>query len=118
MNSSQKPALNRRALIALVMVDSFAVLPISGLALHFANNASFQTARHVLMTVHNVDAIIFLIASILHLNLNWKPLRNYIRNKVGQAQVSHIRTEVSIAALVVIAPLALGILHVFALGGR
>ena len=114
MNSLQKAPLNRRALIALVMVCSFVLLPISGLALHFADNAPFQPVRHLLMTVHDLDAIIFLIASALHVKLNWKPLLNYIQNK--QRQASHIRTEVRIAAVIVASPLALGILHVFMVG--
>lgn len=116
MNSLQKAPLNRRALIALVLVCSFVLLPISGFALHFADNAPFQPVRHLLMTMHNLDAIIFLIATALHLKLNWKPLLNYIKNK--QRQASHVRTEVMIATGIVASPLALGILHVFMTGRR
>ncbi len=112
----KKTALNRRALIALVMVYSFVLLPILGIALHFSDNASFQPVRHLLMTVHNLVSIIFLVATALHLNLNKKPLLSYVKKKAGQASL--IRTEIKLAALIVASPLILGIIHVFALGHR
>ncbi|MCC6802167.1 MAG: DUF4405 domain-containing protein [Anaerolineae bacterium] len=106
--------INTRALVALVMLCSFVVLPFSGIALHFASSGSFSSIRHLLMTIHNLAAAIFLISALLHLKLNWKPLTNYL--KLTTARGRSYRTEFATAFLIVAIPLILGTLHVFALG--
>ena len=106
--------LNTRALVALVMLGSFVWLPTVGIALHFANLSPFSPTQHLLMTIHNLAATIFLVSLVLHLKLNWKPLLNYL--KLTAARSRGYRTEFGVAILIVGIPLSLGALHVFALG--
>jgi hypothetical protein len=36
------------------------------------------------MTVHNVSALIFLIAAVIHVSLNWNALTKYIAAKTSE----------------------------------
>jgi hypothetical protein len=115
MNKADSRSLNMRALTVLMMACSFACLPPAGFALHFASAAPFQPTRHLLMTIHDLAGLIFLAALVLHLKFNWRPLLNYLR--VTSGRLGTYRRELLIAGLSVATPLALGILHVFVLGG-
>lgn len=107
--------LNLRALVALLMLFSFIGLPLAGIALHFSEDAPFAPTRHLLMTFHNLSATIFLISVLLHLKLNWKPLTNYLRMALGKGM--RYREEFGVAIVIVVATLALGVVHVFVRGG-
>lgn len=106
--------LNSRALVALLLICSFVWLPVAGIGLHFADSAPFAPTRHLLMTIHDLAAAIFLISVLLHLKLNWKPLMNYLKITVERGR--SYRAEFAAAFLIVTTTLTLGILHVFALG--
>ena len=114
MNQSHSNHLNHRALVAILMVGSFACLPPTGLALHLTDGASFQV-RHLPMTIHNLAAIIFLISVILHLMFNWKLMVKYILTTVKP--IGGISREFVFAALIMMTVLALGLLPVLMLGG-
>jgi len=105
--------LNIRALVALLMFCSFVWLPVAGIALHFAENAPLMPTRHLLMTLHNLAAAIFLISTLLHLKLNWKPLVKYLQVTAGAGK--RFRSEFGVAAFIVTTTLTLGALHVIAL---
>ena len=114
MNKLQPRPFNLRVLLALVMIGSFTLLPSVGLALHLSSDAPFQPTQHLLMTLHDLAGMIFMITLILHLWLNWRPLWNYLKMAVGK--VGTYRKELVIAALLLVIPLGLGVLHVFELG--
>ena len=114
MNKLQHHPFNTRVLLALVMIGSFMFLPFVGLVLHLSSNAPFQPMRHLLMTVHNLAGIIFVLSLIFHLWLNRRPLLNYLKMALGK--VGLYRKELVVAALLLVIPLGLGILHVFELG--
>ncbi len=114
MIKSKSGTFNTRALLAVLMLGSFVLLPTFGLALHLSPDAPFQPTRHLLMTFHNLAGIIFLITLIMHLILNRRPLWNYIIMTGGKVRL--YRKELVVAVLILAIPLGLGILHVFELG--
>jgi 2-oxoglutarate ferredoxin oxidoreductase subunit delta len=115
LNKPRPQPLNTRALAVLVMAIAMLILPVAGIALHFASvsGAPFQPERHLLMTIHNLAGAIFLVATAVHLKLNWRPLRSYLQAASGK--LGTYRRELLVATLSVAAPLALGIAHVFRL---
>lgn len=66
------------------MLFSFLCLPISGIPLHYSRSGSFSTYEHILMSVHNAAAFLFVIATVVHLILNWSALTKYILSKTSE----------------------------------
>jgi hypothetical protein len=67
----QKQSLNKRALTSMFMLWSFILLPLSGILSYFSRTPAESTVlKHFLMTVHNMAALIFLVAVIIHLSFN------------------------------------------------
>ena len=114
MIETQKQPFNKRALSAMFMVFSFCLLPLSGIPLHYSRTDIGGEAleyilhgtrtgegmwEHFLMSVHNMSAVIFLIAVLVHLILNWKSLTKYIATKTEE--YFHFRKEMLIALFTV-----------------
>ena len=49
------------------------------------------------MTIHNTAALLFLIAAVIHVILNWKVLTHYVNAKVGEYM--RFKRELLIAVL-------------------
>jgi hypothetical protein len=107
----RKNPINRRALTSVAMLFSFSWLPPSGIALHFTGSGSFQPVRHTLMAVHNMSALLFLIAAAFHLGLNRKAMAQYLVSKAAEYRT--VRKETVIAALVVTTIIVLFASHAF-----
>lgn len=71
----------------------------TGIALHFATQASVEPIRHVVMSMHNTASVIFVTSVVAHLTLNWKPMSRYMVSKIGEYR--SFRLELIIAAIVV-----------------
>ena len=99
MDESRKNPVNRRALTSVAMLFSFVWLPPSGIALHLTESASFQPVRHALMALHNISALLFLVAAAFHLGLNRKAMAQYLVSKAAEYRT--VRKEAVIVALVV-----------------
>jgi hypothetical protein len=56
--------------------------------------------EHFLMSVHNMSALIFLIAVLIHISLNWKSLMKYIATKTEE--YFQFRKEMIIALFAVV----------------
>ena len=111
----QKQPFNKRALSAMFMFLSFILLPLSGIPLHYSRtninermlenvmskaSTSEGMFEHFLMSVHNMSALIFVIAVVIHLSLNWKSLMKYIATKTEE--YFQFRKEMIIAILTVV----------------
>lgn len=84
----------------MFMLFAFLCLPLSGIPLHYARTGPLSTYEHWLMSVHNMSATIFLIATIVHLTLNWAALTKYIATKTQE--LFQFRKEMLIALAVVV----------------
>jgi hypothetical protein len=110
MNEATKQPMNRRALTSMFMFFSFMLLPISGIPLHFSRTESEPSVlEHYLMSVHNMSALIFLIAVVIHLSLNWGALTKYITGKTEE--YFHFKKEMVIALITVLAIVGIFSLH-------
>ncbi len=85
MKSQQKSSFNKRALNVIVMFYSFALLPPSGIILHFTDHLAIDNLlRHFVMSIHNFSSIIFLISGVIHIITNWKAMKRYTLSKGGE----------------------------------
>lgn len=104
--------MKNRALVSLIMIISFILLPISGIPLHLIGELSLQDSqRHFLMSIHNSASIIFIIALFVHIFLNWKSIKNYIFAKTKEYFV--FKKEIIIALIIVIGIVGIFTSHVF-----
>jgi len=69
----------------------------SGIALHFASHDDAIRWSHLFMTIHNTASLLFLIAAVVHVMMNWKTLIHYINAKVGAYR--RFKAELFIAIL-------------------
>jgi hypothetical protein len=82
------------------MFISFILLPVSGIPLHFSRtNAEMGMTEHFLMSVHNMSALIFLVAVVIHLVFNWNALVKYIATKTSE--YFRFRKEMIIALITI-----------------
>ncbi len=114
MTSAISQPMNRRALTSMFMFFSFICLPLSGIPLHYVRGGDFSTLEHWLMSVHNMAATIFIVATITHLVLNWKALSRYMVEKT--VEFFTFKREMIIAVLVVV--VIVGIFSSHALHGH
>jgi len=104
--------MNKRALTLMLMLFSFLLLPISGIPLHLARSHSAPSLlEHFLMSVHNISALLFLIAAIFHLSFNWKALTSYCIKKSNEFIT--FKKEMIVALLVIIIIVSLFSSHAF-----
>jgi hypothetical protein len=69
----------------------------SGIALHVASHDGATSWSHLFMTMHNTASLLFLIAAVVHVILNWKVLTHYVNSKVGEYM--RFKRELLIAVL-------------------
>jgi hypothetical protein len=101
MNEKIKQPMNKRALTSMFMFFSFILLPLSGIPLHYSRTASEPSVlEEFLMSVHNISALIFLIAVLIHLSLNWSALIKYIAAKT--TEYFQFKKEMIIALITVV----------------
>lgn len=112
MNAVEKPSLNKRSLNVLIMFFSFLLLPFSGVVIHSTHGfVEREPIRHFAMSIHNLSAIIFLCACMLHLVANRKALAKYISAKT--AEYSGLKREAILALMFVLGLVGLFSMHVF-----
>ena len=101
MNETKNQKINKRAFTSMFLFFSFILLPLSGIPLHYTRTESGPgILEHFLMSVHNISALIFLIAVFVHLSLNWKTLIKYIAAKT--TEYFQFKKEMIIALIIVV----------------
>jgi hypothetical protein len=100
MEQSPHKSLNKRALTSTFMLFAFLCLPVSGILLHSCRSATFSTYEHFLMSIHNVSALVFLVATLMHLTLNWSALKKYMISR--SSEVYRFKKEMLIAFFTVL----------------
>jgi hypothetical protein len=112
-NMEKEKKFNKRAFISSGMFISGIGLPVSGIMNHYLGFEELTVARHAWMSVHNVLGILFLIFAVLHIHINWIPLKNAIKKQAAL----YVSKEALYAALLVFSFLGLFIMHVFHVKG-
>ena len=67
-----------RQCASITLVFSLIALGTSGLLMIFLNSYSFQLQMH---PIHKIFGIIMVLAGCLHAYLNFKPIKNYLKNQ-------------------------------------
>lgn len=111
MSNPQPQKINSRALVSLSMLFSFVWLPPSGIILHLTDSDGMSQLRHAAMAVHNFASIIFLVAAIIHIIYNLKPIKQYIVNKAHM--LPQLKREAIIAFIITTVLILLFASHAF-----
>ena len=80
----QRTGISARALASIALFCAGVWLVPSGIALHFASHEGATMWSHLFMTMHNTASLLFLIAAVVHVILNWKILTHYVNARVGE----------------------------------
>lgn len=81
---ASKHRMKKRALTSLLMLFSFVWLVPSGIVIHFTADASTGRAHHIAMSAHAAASLVFLLAVVVHLAVNWKPLTHHMISKTKE----------------------------------
>ncbi len=103
MNNNGK-SFNGRGFASMVMLVAFCMLIPSGIMMHIYDSPGGEGSRYIAMGMHNIFAIIFVVAGIFHMRYNFRAITRYI---------SAYRKEFAVTALFTIAILLLSIAHSF-----
>jgi hypothetical protein len=94
---ARRVGISARALASLTLFCAGVWLVPSGIALHFAAHEGATRWSHLFMTMHNTASLLFLIAAVVHVILNWKVLTHYVNTRVGEYM--RFKRELLIAVL-------------------
>jgi hypothetical protein len=81
---AQRTGISARALASMASFCAGVWLVPSGIALHFASHDGDTMWSHLLMTMHNAASLLFLVAVVVHVILNWKVLTHYVKARMGE----------------------------------
>ena len=94
---AQRTGISARALASMALFCAGVWLVPSGIALHVASHDGATMWSHLFMTMHNTASLLFLIAAVVHVIMNWKVLTHYVNAKVGEYM--RFKRELLIAVL-------------------
>lgn len=94
---AQKTGISARALASMALFCAGVWLVPSGIAIHIASHNGATMWSHLFMTMHNTASLLFLIAAVVHVIMNWKVLTHYVNAKVGEYM--RFKRELLIAVL-------------------
>jgi hypothetical protein len=95
--AAQRTGISARALASMALFCAGVWLVPSGIALHFASDEGATMWSHLFMIMHNTASLLFLIAAVVHVILNWKVLTHYLKARVGEYM--RFKRELLIAVL-------------------
>ncbi|MCK4966229.1 DUF4405 domain-containing protein [bacterium] len=89
--ANQKKKFHFRGFISFTITWTFIILAFSGIILYFSPKGRVANwtdwtilglTKEGWSGLHTIIALLFLLAIILHIYLNWNPLLNYLRDKI------------------------------------
>ena len=106
MNQENK-RFNMRVLTSLTVTVSFLCLAVSGIVLYFTPKGRvahwtgwtmFGLEKEEWAGVHTMLAILFVVASAVHIYFNWRPLLRYFKDAIAKGMKN--RAELGLAVLI------------------
>jgi uncharacterized membrane protein len=73
-----KKTFNKRKAIALILLATFIMLPISGVYIHATHG---KATDHKWLHMHVLFGVILILTGIYHIVYNWKVLKHYLTGK-------------------------------------
>ena len=112
MENQQNNRFNRRSFVAVALLVSGLLLPISGIKNHNLQFDPLTIQRHFWMAVHNFTAVLFVIMTIFHVYYNKTLLGRYLSSYKSRL----VSREALAAFLFVIVLVGIFSSHVFHAG--
>ncbi len=109
--NTKHPVVQKQALASLLLLIASILLLTSGLPLHFAASSRKGTGFHVLMTIHNASALMFVAAALAHVYWNRRSIK--IRLLREAENVLRPRKELTAALAIAVGVLAFALSHLF-----
>lgn len=107
-NSREKRPLNKKGLMTLLLFLSSLIISFSGIVLYISpkkyapiwtKGLLWGLEKDQWKEIHTVVSVLFIIVAIVHLYLNWRIFRNYIKSQIKTGL--NLRRELAIACLIV-----------------
>ena len=81
MEATNKKTFSRRKFVSVGLFLTLAILVITGILIQIYENLEEGFAIHFFTAVHVLTGIFFSVISILHIIINWRALKSYIKTK-------------------------------------
>ena len=107
-NSRQNKLINKKGLTTFLLFLSSLIISFSGIALYispkkhapiWAKGLLWGLDKDQWKEIHTVVSLLFIIVAIIHLYLNWRVFRNYIKSRIKEG--INLRRELAIACLII-----------------
>jgi hypothetical protein len=109
--NAKHPVVHKQALASFLLLIASILLLTSGLPLHFAAASRNGTGYHVLMTIHNASALIFVAAALAHVYWNRRSIRSrFLREAENFLRP---RKELTAALAIAVGVVAFALSHLF-----
>lgn len=109
--NAKHPVVHKQALASFLLLIASIFLLTSGLPLHFAAASRNGTGYHVLMTIHNASALIFVAAALAHVYWNRRSIRIRLLREVGD--FLRPGKELTVALAIALGIVAFALSHLF-----
>ena len=73
-----KKTTNKRKIVALILLATLIMLPISGIYVHITHGTA---TSHKWLHIHVLFGVIFMVVGIYHIVYNWRVLKHYLTGK-------------------------------------
>lgn len=81
MEALQRKSFNRRKFVSVNLFLTLIVLVITGVLIQVLENFEEGMAIHFFTALHVLTGLGFATFSVLHIIMNWKALKSYLRTK-------------------------------------
>ncbi len=109
--NAKHPVMHKQALASFLLLIASIFLLTSGLPLHFAAASRNGTGYHVLMTIHNTSALIFVAAALAHVYWNRRSIKIRLLREAGD--FLRPGKELTAAVAIVLGIVAFALSHTF-----
>jgi uncharacterized membrane protein len=75
MNMAKTSKTSSRRIVALILLCSFVMMPVSGVVVHATHGNALS---HTWLHLHVLSAVTFIVAGAYHVVFNWRTLKIYI----------------------------------------
>jgi hypothetical protein len=110
MKTSERKSFNTRRFVSVGLFFTLASLVITGILIQISEALEQEFPAHFCTAVHVLTGLVFSVFSVLHIVLNWRSLKMYIK-KTGKASISKEAIVALFAVLIIV-------LAVFLLAGH
>lgn len=93
MEKTNKKTFSQRKFVSVGLFLSLAILVITGILIQIYEHFEEGFAIHFFVGVHVLTGIFFSVISILHIIINWRALKSYIKTKdvsIGKETIAAI----------------------------